>query len=123
MDAWTLAIFLDELSPAMEVVDSFVFLDRKRLGREKLLSKIGEYSSTREAQNWLNMVPVDDFLSEVIDDWDVALTDVESLREVYERSWRSVVKSLGLRGEDVEVKVLRDVEVGDLIFRLEQVNF
>ncbi|PXA95307.1 hypothetical protein DMC25_00960 [Caulobacter sp. D4A] len=69
------------------------------------------------------MVPVDDFLSEVIDDWDVALTDVESLREVYERSWRSVVKSLGLRGEDVEVKVLRDVEVGDLIFRLEQVNF
>lgn len=120
MDVWNLAMFLDDIIPSMEVISGRIFLDRKKLGREALLEQINNYNDLLEAQKWINMVPLDDFLSEIIDEWDVSIIDVEPIREIYERSWRTIAQACGARLEDVAVRVLRDLEVGDLIFQLEQ---
>lgn len=120
MDVFSLAMFLDDLVPEMIVIEDRIILDRNRVGYWAMLKEVEKYGSTREAQEWINMVPVDDFLSNIIDDFDPAMTDVEPIRLLYERSWRASSRQLGLIEYEILVEVLRDCDAGDLIFRLRQ---
>jgi hypothetical protein len=121
MDIWTLAMFLDDIVPDMEVIDGHIFLDRNRVGLRALTSEVDNYSDRWEAQKWINMVPVDDFLNEIVDEFDPSITDIEAIRVIYERSWRKSANQCGFKGNDITVEVLKDKDTGDLIFRLCQI--
>lgn len=118
MDIWTLSLFLGDIAPSVQVIEGRVFLDRDGVGSEILEKKISEYSDIERAQEWINSVPVDDFFSEVVDDWDILSPQLEEIAKVYERSWRAICSAAGVG--DVAVAVLRDPETGDVIFRLIQ---
>ena len=120
MDMWTFTLFLEDVAPSMELIETRVFLDRNNAGRAGILSEIGRFGSLSEAQKWLNMVPVDDFLGEISGELDIDSPQIEKIRDIYARSWLAIASNLGADPDSLSVSVLRDAEFGDVIFRLEQ---
>jgi hypothetical protein len=120
MDMWTFTLLLEDIAPSMEIIETRVFLDRKNAGRAGLLKEISKFKSLMEAQNWLNMVPVDDLLSGVSDDWGIDNPQIEKIRDIYARSWLAIASKLGVEPTSLSVIVLRDAKSGDVIFRLDQ---
>ncbi len=120
MDSWELYQYLSDLCPPIEVVDGLVFLNRANLSADDLRISIGEYKSISEAQKWINMVPVDDFFSDAISDWNIDDPNILAIMSIYSRSWFAACARVGVDEDILHVSCLKDHETGDVIFRLEQ---
>jgi len=61
-----LAFWLQDLTSPMEMINGRLYIDRDRIGVSAMLSKVSEYNSEKEAQLWINTVPMIDFINDVI---------------------------------------------------------
>jgi hypothetical protein len=87
-----------------------------------MTEKVRAYPSAREAQRWINLVPIDDLLNLISDDWSFGDPAIDDIVEVYRRSWRAIAaRALG-SAPALFVDVLTDEESGDLILRLSQAD-
>jgi hypothetical protein len=120
MDSWELLQFLEDIAPPIEVIEGRVFLNRNNLNRNDFIKKISDYDSIYDAQKWINIVPVDDYLSKIIDNWDESDPNIFSILAVYRRSWLSACAVAGVNVESLTVNCLKDSDTGDVAFQLEQ---
>jgi hypothetical protein len=71
-----------------------------------------------EAQLWMNIVLLDDFISEIVgDDWESNDPAVNRLLSVFEQAWSYQVR-VSFPGTDFLIERLLDDEYGDLGLRL-----
>jgi hypothetical protein len=117
-DLWTFAQLLDDVAPPIELIDGLLFLDRNRVGPDALRVEIGKYKDPKDAQKWINAVPIDGFIDCAVRDWSIGDPLVENVANVYARSWLATVKAKYGPIEGVAIEVLRDSESGDVIVRL-----
>jgi hypothetical protein len=119
-DLWTFANLLSDVAPAMESIDGRLFLDRSGVGPDALRAKISQYDDVQTAQQWINSVPIDDFIDCAVSDWSIDDPVVQRIADIYARSWLSAIKAkYGACGE-YSAEVLKDRETGDVIIRLKQ---
>ncbi|HTV86199.1 MAG TPA: hypothetical protein VME63_12375 [Dyella sp.] len=118
MDLQRLAFWLEDVTPRIENLDGYLFIDRLGLGPSGLRKKTGSYGSMSEAQLWMNIVLLDDFISEVVgDDWESNDPAVNRLLSVFEQAWSYQVR-VSFPGTDFLIERLLDDEYGDLGLRL-----
>ena len=119
-DLCTFTRLLGDIAPSIELIDGWLFIDRSAAGREKLLLEIAKYPDLAAAQQWINLVPIDDFVDCAVSDWELDDPLIAEIGAVYERAWRAIVQSeYGIR-DAVSVELLKDTDSGDLAVRLSQ---
>jgi hypothetical protein len=119
-DLHTFALLLSDVSPRTELIGGRIFLDRFGRGQAALLQEIAKYQDAKTAQQWINMVPIDDFLDCAVSDWSIDDPLILEVVDVYRRSWLSIVKSQYGICDGLSVEVLKDESAGDVIVRLNQ---
>lgn len=118
MDLNRLTYWLEDTVPKIEALDGYLFFDRSGLGPAELRTKAMGYKSMAEAQLWMNIVLLDEFISEVIgDDWEVDDPSVARFLSVFERAWSYQVRALFPATKFV-IERVSDRESGDLGLRL-----
>jgi hypothetical protein len=121
-DLYTFSKLLTDVAPDFVEIDGRVFLDRESFGLSVMTEKVRAYPSAREAQQWINLVPIDDLLDLISDDWSFGDPAIDDIVEVYRRSWLAIAaRALG-SALALSVDVLIDEESGDLILRLSQAD-
>lgn len=120
MDSWELYQYLSDLCPPIEVVDGLVFFNQTNLSAEDLKISIRKYKSISEAQKWINMVPVNDFFSNAISNWNTDDPNILAIISIYSKLWLAACARVGIDEDILHVSFLKDYETGDVIFRLEQ---
>jgi hypothetical protein len=122
MDLYRLTFWLEDVAPRIENLDGYLFIDRFRLGSDGLREKARSYNSLAEAQEWMNIVPLDDFLTEVLDDnWEANSQDIDKLLSIFERAWMYQVRAL-FPGTDLTIERLLDDEYGDICLRMRAIQ-
>jgi hypothetical protein len=119
-DLHTFALLLADVAPRTELIDGRIFLDRFGRGKAALLQEIAKFKDAKTAQQWINMVPIDDFLDCAVSDWSIDDPLIVEVVDVYRRSWLSIVKAQYGICDGLSVEVLKDESVGDVIVRLNQ---
>ena len=119
-DLWTFARLLNDVTPPIELVDGRLFLDRFGGGRDALLAEIAKYKNAEAAQQWINMVPIDDFVDCAVTDWSIDDPLIQDIAEVYARSWLSIIRAQYGIADGLAVEVLKDKDSGDVVIRLNQ---
>src|SRR3569623_2378630 len=95
MNISRLAFWLYDLVPSIEVIDGHLFIDRLQRGLEGIKAEAAKYPTMREAQGWINIVPITEFLSEAIgDEWELDDSGMNNLLAVYEKAWTFQIKLL-----------------------------
>jgi|ERR1700692_4838221 len=92
-DLYTFALLLGDVSPRTELIGGRIFLDRFGRGQAGLLKEIAKYQHAKTAQQWINMIPIDDFLDCAVSDWPIDDPLILEVVDVYRRSWLSTVKA------------------------------
>ena len=115
------AMLLDDLVPEMVSIDGRIYLDRHRRGLAGITEAVQAYPNADEAQKWLNLVPIDDLLDQVTDDWSMDDPSIEVVAAVYRRAWKAIAVSAFERNARVDVEVLKDPDSGDVCLRLVQI--
>lgn len=113
-------LLLGDISPRIELIDGALFLDRSGRGQTALRQEIAKHENIKTAQQWINMVPIDDFLDCTVSDWSIDDPLILEVVDVYRRSWLSTVKAQYGISDGLSVEVLKDESVGDVIVRLNQ---
>ena len=98
-------------------VESYV---QMRTAIETHEQEIAKFEDAKTAQQWINMVPIDDFLDCAVSDWSMDDPLILEVVDVYRRSWLSIAKAQYGSCDDLSVEVLKDESTGDVIVRLNQ---
>lgn len=118
MDIYRLAYWLELLVPDMFLIDGHIFVDVHEVGEEQLKKKISEHATPEVAQRWINIVLIDDFITEVVgDEWVSADASIPKLLSTFERAWHWQVAAK-FPGVSCKIETLVDDEYGDLSLRL-----
>lgn len=119
MDLSELSLWLTDFAPKICLINGSIFIDRG--GKEELLARVEQFSSTEEAQYWINTILIDDFINSSVGyDWSVEDKFVEEILNSYKRSIVAVVKS-DFPNITFEVETfLSDSDVG---LRIKQYHF
>ena len=120
MELYRLAYFLEDIVAAIVEIDGRLFVDRKGMGEAALREKIASHRSPREAQSWMNIMLVEQFIDELVGDrWSMSDPDAHHVLSIYETAWTYQIKA---RYPAVEFKIQRiiDAEAGDFGLRLVQ---
>jgi hypothetical protein len=119
-DLWTFARLLSDVAPSLEMIDGRLFLDRANVGPEALRAEISKYEDAAAAQQWINAVPIDDFIDCAVSDWSIDDPLVEHIGGIYARSWLAEAKAKYGTCSGLTVQVLKDQDSGDVVVRLTQ---
>lgn len=119
-DLHTFALLASDIAPSIERIDGLLFLDRENVGADALRAKIRTFATPKEAQSWMNLVPIDDFIDCAVDGWSMSDDALTGLIDTYRRAWMSIVQARFGAVEGVSVECLLDDEYGDVVLRLTQ---
>lgn len=120
MDLHRLAYFLEDFVAVIVEIDGRLFIDRKSEGETVLRGKIAGHRSLREAQSWLNIVLVEQFIDEVVgDDWSLNDPQAERILSIYEKAWTYQIAALHPTAS-FKIQRVIDEGGGDLGLRLIQ---
>jgi len=108
-----------DVIPKIQELDGYLFFDRFDLGEAGLRSKISErYSTLAEAQSWMNIILLDEFISEAVDDkWRSSDSLVDELLSIFAAAWTFQINH---RFPDAKIAIDKvvDDESGDVGLRL-----
>lgn len=119
-DLWTFHLLAEDIAPDTELIEGRVFLNRGHLGRTELLEKIASHADLATAQYWMNMASIDDLLDEVCEDWSMSDPAIDSIADLYRRSWIALVQQRHGVIPGLSVELLKDEDSGDVIVQLKQ---
>ena len=117
-----LAFWMSELSSGFIKIDGRIFVDRNGVGKSTLEAKIKNYASVHEAQYWMNIIPVADFIAACVGgEWDAVDSDALAVAQVFATVLQERAQ-LAFPQDRIRVEVWTDKEAGDLGVRLLQVE-
>ena len=120
MNIYRLAFWLNDLVPAIEEVNGYLFLDRLQRGVDGLKKEIEKYGSAKEAQSWINIVPLSEFISEATgDEWELSDPSLEELLKIYKHAWVFQIASR-YPGRSFKIEKWIEEDSGDIGLRLIQ---
>lgn len=115
-----LAFWMTDLVTNIVLVEGRLFIDRFDRGATGIRLEFSKYASIDEAQRWINIVPLSDFISEVIgDDWELDDPALAKLLSIYERAWKFQISAL-YPGLTFQVERWAEEDAGDIGLRLVQ---
>ncbi|WP_114241574.1 hypothetical protein [Dyella sp. C9] len=116
MDPYHLGYRLKTIVAEIVPIEGYFFVNHLDLPEGALRSRVASYASPREAQLWMNIVLLNDFISEVCgDDWEDA--DAVEILEAVALAWRYQAQAK-YPGANIQIEKVSDVEYGDLGLRL-----
>lgn len=121
-DLHTFALLLSDIAPRVLVIGGRFFLDRFDKGHAELEAELKKYESPQDAQQWINMVPIDCLLDTAVDDWNISDSSLDKIAAVFERSWLAIIQAEYGPQPDVSVEIIKDEESGDVFVRLNQTS-
>ena len=118
LDLYRLAFWLETFVAEIVEVDSFLFINYRALSRDKLLAEIEVHESPAKAQRWLNIVLLNDFITEVVgDEWADDDSAVDEILSVFSRVWAHQIRAKYPKAQ-YSIEKINDPEYGDLGLRL-----
>ena len=118
MDLYQFAYELEGVLAEIVQVDGLLFVNSESLSLAELRAKVASHKSTSDAQNWMNIYLLDDFITEVVgDEWADDDPSVERIVSVFTRAWSYQIQ---VKYPDAKFSIERvsDSEYGDLGVRL-----
>lgn len=120
MDVARLAFWMSDFSADFIEVEGLIFLDRHARGPQGIREASNSYASLRDAQGWINTVPISDFLNEALGEtWSLDDPALDELLEVYKRVWLQRLASAH-PGVSVHVEIWKDPESTEVGLKLTQ---
>lgn len=122
MNLEQLVCLTNEMVASIEELDGYIFLDRFGDGPARLREKIRTYAATEEAQGWLNIVLIDQSISQIVgDDWDLDDPAIKQILSSIEKAWGYQIEA---RFPHVKFSISRilDPEYGDVGLKLTNVS-
>jgi len=122
MNLEQLVCLTNEMVASIEELDGYIFLDRFGEGPARLREKILTYATTEEAQGWLNIVLIDQSISQIVgDDWDLDDPAIKQILSSIEKAWGYQIEA---RFPHVTFSISRisDPEYGDVGLKLTNVS-
>lgn len=122
MNLEQLVCLTNEMVASIEELDGYIFLDRFGDGPARLREKIRTYATTEEAQGWLNIVLIDQSISQIVgDDWDLDDPAIKQILSSIEKAWGYQIEA---RFPHVKFSISRilDPEYGDVGLKLTNVS-
>lgn len=112
MTPYRLGYWLKAIVAEIFSVDGYLFVNHQGLACEELVHQIATYASPQEAQRWMNIVLLDDFISETCGNcWKDA--DAKEVLDVFSLAWEYQVRAKYPRAT-VRIERVGDPEYGDL---------
>ncbi len=116
MTPYQLGYWLKSIVADIVPVGGHLFVNRDGLVIDELADRVATYESPQEAQRWMNIVLLDDFISQICgDDWTDA--DANQVLEVFVLAWGYQVQAKYPKAV-VQTEIVSDPEYGDLGVRL-----
>jgi hypothetical protein len=116
VDPYQLGYRLKTIVAEILPVDGHLFVNHLELPVEELRSRVAAHAGPGEAQLWMNIVLLDDFISEACgDNWEDA--DAEQVLDVVVLAWRYQIQAKYPKA-NVRIERVSDAEYGDLGLRL-----
>ncbi|GAA0903504.1 hypothetical protein GCM10009552_08110 [Rothia nasimurium] len=121
MEIFRLVYWMKYVVPTLQNVDGYIFFDKDDIGSERIRAEaLQGYASLREAQSWMNIILLDEFISEVAgDDWDVDEPLINQLLSIFQETWSFQIKAR-FPGVDFSIEKVVDNEYGDIGLRIAQ---
>jgi len=122
MNLEQLVCLTNEMVASIEELDGYIFLDRFGEGPARLRQEILTYATTEEAQGWLNIVLIDQSISQIVgDDWDLDDPAIKQILSSIEKAWGYQIEA---RFPHVKFSISRifDPEYGDVGLKLTNVS-
>ncbi|PTR35122.1 hypothetical protein C8J98_101385 [Luteibacter sp. OK325] len=122
MNLEQLVCLTNEMVATIEELDGYLFLDRFNEGPARLREKVLTHATTEEAQSWLNIVLIDQSLSQIVgDDWSLDDPAVKQILSSIEKAWGYQIEA---RFPQVKFFISRifDPEYGDVGLKLTNVS-
>jgi hypothetical protein len=112
--AYRLEIFTAEIVAVKDVL----FVNHLAHSRDELLAEIATHGSLSEAQRWMNIVLLDDFISEVVgDEWADDDPAVGRILSTISQAWSYQIRAV-FPTIQYSIERVSDPEYGDLGLRL-----
>lgn len=122
MDIYRLAYWLEDLTPVLVDLDGYIFVSGNGIAVEALQTEAKQYASLAEAQEWMNIVLFDDFISEVVgEEWSIDDPSADSILSIFAAAWSHQMRSAH-PGVPFVIDKLRDEDAGDFGLRLRQTS-
>lgn len=92
MDGYQLAYWISDLAVPIEEIDNLLFLNRHDKSRSDLINDIRKYQTTGEAQKWINIFPISNFVDAFINE-NIDQIDKEKIISTFELCWTYQIKA------------------------------
>jgi hypothetical protein len=116
MTPYRLGYWLKTIVADIVPVGAHLFVNHDGVALDELTKRVATYESPQEAQLWMNIVLLDDFISEICgDDWDDA--DANQILEIFGLAWGYQVRAKYPTAA-IRIEIVSDTEYGDLGLRL-----
>jgi hypothetical protein len=123
MNLEQLVSLTNEMVARIEELDGYIFLDRFGEGVAGLREKVLTYATTEEAQSWINIVLIDQLISQIVgDDWDLEDPAIKQLLSSIEKAWTYQIEAKFPHIKFFISRIL-DPEYGDVGLKLINVKY
>jgi hypothetical protein len=122
MEPFQLATSMEFFLPEMLLLDGLIFLDKFAKGEAALLEEALTYENLAVAQNWMNTLLFDRFVTELVgEEWELNDPFIKSFIEVFRRAW---LWQAAAKYPDAKFVIEQciDDDAGDLGLRLVNIN-
>lgn len=118
MDLSQLSYRLETITAEIVDVEGYLFVNYLAEPREALLARIHTHPSVADAQSWMNIVLLDDFITEAVgDEWEDDDPAVARIFSVFTQAWQYQIRAK-FPSADYSISRCSDPEYGDLGLRL-----
>jgi len=121
VEIFRLVYWMKYVVPTLQNVDGYIFFDRDDIGSKGIRAEaLQGYASLQEAQSWMNIILLEEFISEVAgDDWDADAPLINQLLSIFKEAWSFQIRAR-FPGIDFSIEEVVDNEYGDIGLRIVQ---
>jgi len=115
-----LAYLLSDIVAEFVLMDGLLFINTLERTTDQLATEIGTYTSPRDAQFWINIVPLSEAISEIVQaDWNLDDPGVDEFLGLYATAWGHQINA---RYPEIRVTIetWKEEDTGDVGLRVLQ---
>jgi hypothetical protein len=118
MEIYRLAYWLDYVFSSFVMIDGYLFFKARSMALDDLIAKVRSHESPERAQYWMNIVLLEDFISEASGDrWESFDPPAQWILSTVKDAWSAQVRA-SFPGVDFTIHTAIDDEAGDFGLRL-----
>jgi hypothetical protein len=94
MDIYRLAYWLDQIFSPFVMIDGYLFFRQRSVPLDDLIAKVRTHESLERAQYWMNIVLLEDFISEASgDNWESFDPPAQWILSTIKDAWSAQVRA------------------------------